>query len=184
MAPAIIATVSNATLLSSGLAYSVFALSGILAGAIVSLQFVLSARINLIETRFSAARMLRLHRTMALVATLCVLSHVGYAVWIKGSWDLILHPAASWPIQLGRLAAVSLIVTCLFALGRRRIPINNADWRFFHGILAWIILLSGFAHSIVIGESLASPLFALTWIGYLTLAISAWGLKFLRSRQR
>ena len=91
--------------------------------------------------------------------------------------NLILFPMASWPIQLGRLAVIALMATLAISFGRRLIPINNADWRWFHNALAWTILVSGFLHSMVLGASFERPLFAIVWMGYFAIAILAWAYR-------
>ena len=183
-APAMMATIVDEKLLANGLAHYGVTMSGVIAYAMISLQFVLTARIKWIEKAFGFPAILRLHKTMAVVATLLVFSHVGLLVWSRGNWNLVLNPWASWPIQLGRVTVVSLLVILGFSFGRKLIPINNSDWRWFHNALAWTILISGFVHSVVMGTSFESSLFAMIWTGYFAIAILAWMWRwYLRSQK-
>ena len=149
-------------------------LSGILAYTIITFQFVLIARMPLLEKAFGFPALLRLHKAMAVVATFLVLLHMLLLVLSRGNWDLIFFPLVSWPVQLGRVAAICLIAILAISFGRRWIPVNQADWRWFHSALAWLILFTGFVHSFVMGSSFESlPLVAI-WIGLLVVAVSSW----------
>lgn len=184
-APAVLATIVDEQLTENGIAYFGATVSGIVAYSIVCIQFVLAARFESIERPFGASVVFRFHKTMAIVATLLALIHLGLLIWIRGDWLLLLYAAASWPVQLGRVAGASLLITLVYSFGRKRIPMNNIDWRFFHSVLAWMILTSGFVHSIVMGSSFENPLFAVVWIGYFAFAILAWMHKWkLRSLVR
>ncbi len=169
--PGVLALLTGPEILASGPVYSAFTISGISAFSIVASQFVLAARFPPLLRNFGAPAMLRLHQIMAFVATGFVALHIALLLWAKVSWDLLLSPWVGWPIQLGRIAVLGLLVTVGISLGRKRIPINNADWRFFHGILAWTILLCGFVHSLILGSSFQSPAFAIAWVGYFTVAV-------------
>jgi len=169
--PSVLAVLADPEILASGSIYATFAISGISAYSIFAIQFVLAARFRSLLKLFGAPAILRLHRSMAIVATGFVFLHSGLLLWAKGSWDLLLSPWVGWPIQRGRIAVLALLVTVGISMGRKRIPINNADWRFFHGILAWTILLCGFLHSVVLGSSFKSPAFAIAWIAYFAVAV-------------
>lgn len=180
-----LATIFDEQLFENGLVFCGAALSGVFAYSIICVQFVLAARFQWIERSFGASVVFRLHKAMAVIATLLALVHLGLLIWIRGDWVLVLAVSASWPIQLGRIAGLSLLLMLGYSMGRKWIPINNADWRFFHSVLAWVILTSGFVHSIVMGSSFGSPVFALAWMGYFVAAIIAWLHKWkLRSQPR
>lgn len=181
--PALVATFAGTELSSRGTLDYLVAISGIFAYTTVVLQFVLAARIDWIEKLFGVQRLFRTHKTMAVVATLSAVLHLCILLIVRGEWTLLLYAAASWPIQLGRIAGASLVLTLVYSLGRRWIPINNSDWRFFHSVLAWIVLLFGFMHSILIGVSFASPLFAVIWTVYFAVAILAWLNKWNSARR-
>lgn len=182
--PGVLAILTDPEVLASGPVYSAFTISGISAFSIVASQFVLAARFRLLQQLFGAPAMLILHQIMAFVATGFVVLHIALLLWAKGSWDLLLSPWVGWPIQLGRIAVLALIVTVGISLGRRHLPINNADWRFFHGILACMILLCGFFHSVILGSSFQSPAFAIAWVGYLAIAVLCALAKLERAKRR
>ena len=142
--------------------------------SIVAMQFVLKARIPLLENTFGNKAILALHKAMAVVATMFVFVHMGLLVWSRGNWNLVLSLRASWIIFFGRVGAVTLILILAFSFCRKRIPINNTDWRWFHNALAWTILVSGFVHSIAIGSSFETVPVTLVWVGYFVIAMLAW----------
>ena len=169
-----VATLVDEQQLSKGWIHYGVTMSGIIAYAMISLQFVLAARIKWIVKPFGFPAVLRFHKTMAVLATSLVLVHLGLLVWSRGNWNLILSPWASWPIYLGRFAVVSLFTILGISFGRKWIPINNADWRWFHNALAWLILIFGFVHSLVMGSTFENFLLQAIWTGYFAIAILAW----------
>lgn len=170
--PAIVATVGQRH--NNGLLPLAVTVSGVVAYAIVTMQFVLTARIKWIMNSFGNSSTLRLHKSMAIAATLFAVAHIALLVSSRGNWKLLLNPLASWPIQLGRIAALSLPIILAISFGRKLLPINNSDWRWFHNALAWLILISGFVHGMVMGTSFDNSIFATIWIGYFLIAILAW----------
>lgn len=148
--------------------------SGIIAYTIICLQFVLTARVARIEKSFGFPAMLRFHKIMAVVAAMLVFLHILLLVISRGNWDLVLFPFASWPIQVGRFAVVCFAALLVISFGRRWIPVHEADWRWFHNSLAWLILSSGFLHSTFTGSSFENLIFAVIWTGYLVVAVLAW----------
>lgn len=169
-----VATLSDELLLANGWVHYGATMSGVIAYAIISLQFVLAARIKWIVKPFGFPTVLRFHKAMAVVATLLVFVHVGLLVWSRADWNLVLSPWASWPIQVGRVTVLLVLTILVISFGRKLIPINNADWRWFHNALAWLILMLGFVHSVMIGSSFENLPFAMIWIGYFAIAILAW----------
>ncbi|MFN3192529.1 MAG: ferric reductase-like transmembrane domain-containing protein [Aureliella sp.] len=182
-APAVVATAVDPQVLSNGVIYTCGVVSGVLAYSMVCAQFILSARLNWVESFFGASNIYRMHRRMALAVIPVLIIHLGFLTGMRGNWELLLSPQVMWPIQFGRVAVAAVLITILYSLGRNWIPINNADWRFFHGVLAWIILLSGLVHSIALGASFESPVFAFLWMGYFMIAVLAWGHKWRLRRQ-
>ncbi|MEM8734950.1 MAG: ferric reductase-like transmembrane domain-containing protein [Planctomycetota bacterium] len=181
--PPIMAIVGDQQVLSNGGAYFLGVVSGVLAYSMICVQFLLGSRLKRMESFFGASTIYRLHRWMALVVACILFTHLGFLTSSRGNWDLLFSPLAVWPIQLGRIGIVAMLITIAYSLGRKWIPINHSDWRFFHGVLAWIILISGFVHSIALGSSFENPVFALVWICYFAIAILAWVHKWRLSRR-
>ncbi len=141
LVPAIVATFDGGQLLAHGMIQYGVTMSGVVAYSIISMQFVLVARFKWIVKPFGFPAVLRFHKTMAVVATLLTFVHVAMLVLSRGNWNVVLNPLASWPIQLGRVVVLALFAILAISFGRKLIPINNADWRWFHNALAWLILI-------------------------------------------
>ena len=172
--PGIVATLVNQELTGNGRVYYSLMISGITAYAMIAMQFVLTARIKWIVKTFGFRNVLRFHMAMAIVATILVFLHVGLLIWSVGNWNLVLSPWVIWPIQLGRIVVIALVVTLAISFGRKFLPISYANWRWFHNALAWTILILGFVHSMIMGTSFDNMAFAMIWMGYFASAIIAW----------
>ena len=172
--PGIVATFVNQELTANGRVYFSLMISGITAYAMISMQFVLAARIKWIVRTFGFRKVLRFHMAMAILATLLVFFHVGLLVWSVGNWNLVVSPWVIWPIQLGRIAVFALVLTLVISFGRKLLPLSYANWRWFHNALAWTILILGFIHSMIMGTSFDNMAYAMIWMAYFAAAIIAW----------
>ena len=159
--------------LTGGFANLGMSMTGMTAFSIVAMQFVLMARIPWLEKLFGLTGIFSLHKTMAIVAALLACAHIGFLLWRNGNWSLVLNPRASWLIFFGRVSAATIIIILAFSFFRKHIPINNADWKWFHGFFAWTILVSGFVHSIAIGSSFETLPVKFVWTGYFAIAMMA-----------
>ena len=172
--PGIVASFVNQELTGNGRVYYSLMISGITAYAMISMQFVLAARIKWIVKTFGFRRVMRFHMAMAIVAACLVFLHVGLLIWRIGNWNLLFDPWVIWPIQLGRIVVLALLTILAISFGRKLIPISYANWRWFHNTLAWTILILGFFHSMILGTSFDNMAYAMIWIAYFAGAIIAW----------
>ena len=172
--PCIVASFVNQELTGNGRVYYSLMISGITAYAMISMQFVLAARIKWIVRTFGFRKVMRFHMAMAIVAAFLVFLHVGLLIWRIGNWNLLFDPWVIWPIQLGRIVVLALLTILAISFGRKLIPISYANWRWFHNALAWTILILGFFHSMILGTSFDNMAYAMIWIAYFAVAIIAW----------
>lgn len=117
---------------------------------ILSMQFVLSARLKWIERPFGLNMLFDFHKTMAVVASLLILSHPLLLAADKaggGGWHLIFGPEISWHIWLGRIALMILLMHVLLAAFRFIIKLNYQTWRFVHDLGALVVFPLAFFHS-------------------------------------
>ena len=119
--------------------------------AILVLQFVMAARIPRLESPFGLDYLLRFHRAMGLVAVLMLLAHPVLLAWGTGRWWLLTRLLVPWPIQLGRLALLALVVTVITAIWRQALRLEYQLWRRWHGRMVVFILVLAFVHSLVLG---------------------------------
>lgn len=114
---------------------------------ILALQFVLSARLKWIERPFGLNLLFDFHKTMAVFATLLLISHPVLIAFGGDNWSVIFGPQVMWHIWLGRIALLILLVHVLLASFRFIIKLNYETWRFVHNLGAVLILPLGFFHS-------------------------------------
>lgn len=174
IAPFLVAALVDKRVLTGGFANWGMSMTGMTAFSIVAMQFVLMARIPWLEKSFGLTALFSLHKTMAIVAALLACAHIGFLLWRNGNWSLVLNPRVSWLIFFGRVSAATIIVILAFSFFRKHIPINNADWKWFHSFFAWTILVFGFVHSIAIGSSFETLPVKFVWTGYFAIAMLAW----------
>ncbi len=119
--------------------------------AILVLQFVMAARIPRLESPFGLDYLLRFHRAMGLLAVLMLLAHPILLAWGTGRWWLLTRVAVPWPVELGRLALLALVVTVITAVWRQSLRLEYQRWRRWHGRMVVFMLVLAFVHSLVLG---------------------------------
>ncbi|NNM87221.1 MAG: oxidoreductase [Phycisphaerae bacterium] len=115
------------------------------------LQFVMAARIPRLESPFGLDYLLRFHRAMGILAVLMLLAHPILLAWSANRWWLLTRLVVPWPVQLGRLALLALIVTVITAIWRQSLRMEYQRWRRWHGRMVVFILVLAFVHSLVLG---------------------------------
>lgn len=142
--------------------------------AIFAMQFVVSARIRWIERPFGLNLLFSFHKTMAVVASLLVLSHPLLLILGGGKSSLILGPEVSWHIWLGRIALVGLLFHVLLASFRLIIRLNYETWRVIHNVVALVFLPLAFLHSWKAGGDLQLPAMRVLWVMLFAAATAAY----------
>ena len=142
--------------------------------SIVAMQFVLSARLKWIEWPFGLDILLRFHKSMGLFAGLLLLSHPVLMAWGGNEWPLVTRVSVAWPIQLGRVALLTLVAMIIVSLWRRTFRLAYEQWRVWHSLLALGVLALGFIHSVSIGMDLKEWAPRAVWGGYLAAALAAY----------
>ena len=142
--------------------------------AIFALQFVVSARFKWIERPFGLNLLFSFHKTMAVVASLLVLSHPLLLLLGGGELALVLGPEAKWHIWLGRIALAGLLFHVLLASFRLIIRLNYQTWRFIHNVVALVFLPLAFLHSWKAGGDLQMPAMRVLWVVLFASATAAY----------
>jgi predicted ferric reductase len=140
---------------------------------ILALQFVLSARLKWVERPFGLNLLFDFHKTMAVFASLLLISHPLLLAMDEGGWGLIFGPEISWHLWLGRIALLILLMHVLLGLFRFVIKLNYQTWRFVHDLGAGLLLPLGFFHSWNAGGDFALPALRLFWAILLAAALAA-----------
>lgn len=142
--------------------------------AIFAMQFVVSARLKWIERPFGLNLLFSFHKTMAVVASLLVLSHPLLLILGGGKRSLVLGPEVNWHIWLGRIALVGLLFHVLLASFRLIIRLNYQTWRFIHNVIALVFLPLAFLHSWKAGGDLQLPAMRVLWVVLFASAAAAY----------
>lgn len=137
-----------------GLGFAVFVLFG--------LQIVIPAR-TLLSKTIGLDVLLRLHRHVGLISLVLVAGHV-VVVMVDDPGRLRLFDVVHAPVRAKAavVATTALIVLTVTSLWRSRARLRYERWRFLHGALGLVVVLSGFVHIVGVGRFTQSgPLLAL-----------------------
>jgi predicted ferric reductase len=156
-----------------------FALIGL---TIMVLQFVLAGRLRWISHFFGLDMVLRFHKAMGVLALLLLLLHPLLVLGGRGEWPLLYRLDVSWPIWLGKIALLLLLVQAATSIFQRRL-LTFEKWRRLHN-QALIILGLAILHSSVVGGDLRHGAMQALWLFWLVVAVAVYGYhKLYRPRQ-
>lgn len=132
--------------------------TGVLALGLLVVEVILPGRPQWL-VRAAGVGLLRLHRAIALAVVGLVLLHVG-ALFVYSPSDTLfaLAPTAPTHSRLGAVALFCLALTVALALGWRRLGLGRPEWRALHLSLAVAILITAFAHAVMVYGALDGPL--------------------------
>ena len=152
---------------------------GFIGLAMMALQFVITARVNRIESSYGIDILLQFHRYTSLAAFFMVLVHpVILFINQPDTLQLLNFPEAPWRARfavLGTLAFLAMVVTTIW---RRPLKIPYETWRASHTLLAVLAVGLGFAHGIGVGNYLGFFWQAMLWSGFML--ISLWLIVYVR----
>lgn len=152
---------------------------GFIGLAMMSLQFVVTARVNRIEASYGIDILLQFHRYMSLVAFLMVLAHpVILFIAQPETLQLLNFPQAPWRARLAVLGTLALLAMVVTTLWRKQLKIPYEPWRAAHTILAVLAVGFGFGHAIGVGNYLGLFWKAVLWSGIIL--ISLWLIIYVR----
>ena len=91
---------------------------------IVALQFILAARLKWIERPFGLDMIFAFHKAMAVLAVVVLLAHPLLMAWGQNRWSLLNRWNVSWPIQVGRIALLWLVIAIVISFFRKLIHLE------------------------------------------------------------
>jgi predicted ferric reductase len=141
---------------------------------IIALQFILAARLKWIERPFGLDMIFAFHKAMALLAVVFLLAHPMLMAWGQNRWSLLNRWSISWPVQVGRVALLLLVLAVFISVFRKVIRLEYETWRAWHNVLVVGAAVLGFVHSIRMGDLRAWPM-RLVWAGMFGAAMLAYG---------
>ncbi len=143
--------------------------AGLLGFSLLVLQFVLSARIPILERPFGLDAVMGFHKSMGILAGVLILLHPILIALGDGSWSLF-RLDTPWPITLGKVAFVLLVLTILLALFFAHVGMDYNVWRVFHKGAILVVFL-GFIHALLVGPDLQSSEMRAYWITLFAVAV-------------
>jgi predicted ferric reductase len=156
---------------------------GLLAFAIIALQFILSARIRWIEWPFGLDILYLFHKRMGIFAGMLLLTHPVLMAWGNKEWALVTAWAVEWPVQLGRLALLLVICTIVVSVFPKLVNLKFEAWRRLHNWLGLSVLALAFTHSVAIGGDLTTWPMRIYWAGLFAASVGGYGYhKFIAPR--
>jgi predicted ferric reductase len=144
----------------------------------LSLQFLLSARFEVIAGRIGIDLLMRFHQLMARTALAFLLLHAALYVvplLVTGrGWGRrrVLEAAQTAEFHGGVAAIILLLVLVVLALRRRRLPIRYEMWRGLHGLLGTAVLLLGAWHALALGRYASHDAVRLLLLGFVAIAVA------------
>jgi predicted ferric reductase len=124
----------------------------------LSLQFLLTARIKGVTAPYGMDIILEFHRYISIVAIVLILIHPTI-LFIRDSEYLKLLNVFNAPFRalMGILSVVTLVLMAVLSLYRKKFNIRYELWKVTHGIFAVVALVSAFAHVLGVGFYLSLP---------------------------
>lgn len=159
---------------------------GFVALSLMGLQFVLAARFVRATTTFGVDVVLRVHRQMTVVITVCILAHPAVLmVWDHRFVALLDIFTAPVRAKFAVLSVVFLLVLIATSIWRRRLRLSYQRWQLLHFVLANFIVITALIHVLLIGYYVDQPWEQALWIAYSVafVAIGLW-VRLLRPALR
>lgn len=133
--------------------------------AMMTLQFVLTARFKVIKAPYGADIIYHFHRQISLVALVLILAHpLLLFIFSPETLNLLNLITAPWRARMGVTAVLLLIALIITSLYRMRLRIEYTAWRIWHGILATAIVALAMAHIVLARHYLNTPTKQVLWI--------------------
>lgn len=135
--------------------------------AMMTLQFVLTARFKTIKAPYGSDIVYHFHRQISLVALVLILAHpLLLFIFSPATLQLLNLFTAPWRARMGVTAVILLLAMIAMSVWRRGLKIEYTRWRIWHGILAVVVVVLAIAHIILARHYLNTPLKQVLWLVY------------------
>lgn len=140
---------------------------GFIGLSIMGLQFVNTARIKIINRPFGSDLVYHFHRQIGIAAFFMVFSHPILLFILDQRYIRLLNIfEAPFRAQLGVAAVLLLIGVVWMAEYRQKLKIPYWFWKFWHGILATVMIALALWHIFLAGSFLELPWKRIFWLAY------------------
>jgi 3-phenylpropionate/trans-cinnamate dioxygenase ferredoxin reductase subunit len=152
---------------------------GFIGLAMMALQFVLTARVNRIESSYGVDILLQFHRYTSLVALVVVLVHpIVLFIVQPETIQLLDFPQAPWRARMAVLGTLAFLAMAVTTIWRKSLKIPYEPWRASHTLLAVIAVGMGFGHAVGVGNYLGLFWKVMLWAGFML--VSLWLIIYVR----
>ncbi|MDZ7831583.1 MAG: ferric reductase-like transmembrane domain-containing protein [Desulfobacterales bacterium] len=167
--PMVIVTIAGGV--TQGIVYELGRNTALAAFMLIFGQVLLAARIKWIERPFGLDILLRFHKYMGMTAVAFLVLHPLLLAAGSGRVDLLISLDQPWFIWLGKIGLLLLLANIAISLYSYRLKLQFEAWRLIHDILAPVLIVMAFTHSLVAGDDLQHPLMRGLWIALLIIAL-------------
>lgn len=131
---------------------------GLVGFVLMTYQFVLSARFDLIERAFTRAVLYRRHRTLGMIGFFLIALHatamLAFDLFVAG--QLLFDTSKLW----GLVALILLTIAVAAAVFWKPLRLSNRQWMWIHR-LTYLVLPAAFYHAVSIGTTLRTSLWVM-----------------------
>lgn len=147
---------------------------GLVAAFLLMFQFVLSARLKLLDRAFGLDSLLRCHAVTGATAGVFAAFHP-FLIFASEHHELGPFNPSQWPVLLGVGALVGLCIVVCTSLWRAFLDLPYGAWRIIHW-LTFVVVAAAGVHALVLGGDLAKAGPRIFWIVVIGLyaALFAW----------
>jgi len=135
--------------------------------ALMTLQFVLTARFRRVKEPFGSDIVYLFHRQISIASFLFIIAHPLILFLTDPSTLQLLNVvSAPWRARLAVTSVLAVTALGATALWRRQLKIEYDAWRISHGILATLAVGAAFGHILLVGYYTSIPFKRVLWIAY------------------
>lgn len=135
--------------------------------AMMTLQFVLTARFKVIKAPYGSDIVYHFHRQISLVTFVLIAAHPLLLFINSAEYLQLLNLfSAPWRARMGVSAVILLTVLIAASVWRKPLKIEYNAWRIWHGVLATGIVALSMAHIVLARHYLNLPWKQALWIAY------------------
>ncbi|WP_204150279.1 ferric reductase-like transmembrane domain-containing protein [Leptolyngbya sp. CCY15150] len=152
---------------------------GFIGLAMMVLQFVLTARVNRIESSYGLDLLLQFHRYTSLAAFLMVLVHpIILFINDPTTLELLNFPEAPWRARMAVIAILAFLIMVVTTIWRQPLKIPYEPWRALHSVLALVAVGFGFGHALGVGYYMSFFWKVVLWSSLILVAL--WLILYVR----
>jgi 3-phenylpropionate/trans-cinnamate dioxygenase ferredoxin reductase subunit len=142
-------------------------------------QFLLAARLRILQEPFGNDLVYYFHHTVAILAFVLILVHpvillAFYSEYLNLFLNIAITPLR---MRLATFSVISFAFLALFSLWQKKFKFAYHYWRLVHGILAFLGVGLAATHIFLVGNYLSTPLMKILWIIYVSSWVLLWSYR-------